>query len=70
MGQGKAFIINNFGAGQGIEEIKARTGDILVTPMATVSLDLGGKVVGGIDFGFAQTGGDLWVWELQSWMLH
>jgi len=48
----------------------ARAGDILVTPLATVSLDQGGKVVGGIDFGFAQTGGDLWVWELQSWMLH
>jgi cyclase len=62
----KAFMIKNFGTGRGIEEIKARTGDILVAPMATVSLDLGGKVVDVIDFGFAQTGGDLWVWEPQS----
>ena len=62
----KAFMIKNFGTGRGIEDIKARTGDILVAPMATVSLDLGGKVVDVIDFGFAQTGGDLWVWEPQS----
>ncbi len=66
LGDDKAFMIKNFGTGRGIEEIKARTGDILVAPMATVSLDLGGKVVDVIDFGFAQTGGDLWVWEPQS----
>ena len=66
LGDDKAFMIKNFGAGRGIEEINARTGDILVAPMAKVSLDLGGKVVHVIDFGFAQTGGDLWVWEPQS----
>jgi cyclase len=66
LGDDKAFMIKNFGTGRGIEEIKGRTGDILVAPMATVSLDLGGKVVDVIDFGFAQTGGDLWVWEPQS----
>ncbi len=66
LGDDKAFMIKNFGTGRGIEEIKARSGDILVAPMATVSLDLGGKVVDVIDFGFAQTGGDLWVWEPQS----
>jgi len=66
LGDDKAFMIKNFGTGRGIEEIKARTGDILVAPMATVSLDLGGKLVDVIDFGFAQTGGDLWVWEPQS----
>jgi glyoxylase-like metal-dependent hydrolase (beta-lactamase superfamily II) len=66
LGDDKAFMIKNFGTGRGIEEIKARTGDVLVAPMATVSLDLGGKVVDVIDFGFAQTGGDLWVWEPQS----
>ena len=66
LGDDKALMIKNFGTGRGIEEIKARTGDILVAPMATVSLDLGGKVVDVIDFGFAQTGGDLWVWESQS----
>jgi cyclase len=62
----KAFMIKNFGTGRGIEPIKARTGDILVAPMATVMLDLGDKVVHIIDFGFAQTGGDLWVWEPKS----
>ncbi len=66
LGDDKAFMIKHFGTGRGIEEITARTGDILVAPMATVSLDLGGKVVEVIDFGFAQTGGDLWVWEPQS----
>jgi glyoxylase-like metal-dependent hydrolase (beta-lactamase superfamily II) len=62
----KAFMIKNFGAGRGIEEVKARTGDVLVAPGGTVTLDLGGKSVDIIDFGFAQTGGDLWVWEPQS----
>ncbi len=62
----KAFMIKNFGTGRGIEPIKARTGDILVPVMGRTALDLGGKVVEIIDFGFAQTGGDLWVWEPQS----
>ena len=62
----KAFMIKNFGTGRGIEPIQPRTGDVLVAPMSTVLLDLGGKVVHVIDFGFAQTGGDLWVWEPQS----
>jgi cyclase len=62
----KAFMIKNFGKGRGIEQIQARSGDIIVAPLTTVSLDLGGKTVDIIDFGFAQTGGDLWVWEPQS----
>jgi cyclase len=62
----KAFMIKNFGRGRGIEVIKARSADILVAPMSTLTLDLGGKSVDVIDFGFAQTGGDLWVWEPQS----
>ena len=62
----KAFMIKNFGTGRGIEPIKARTGDILVPVMGRTALDLGGKVVEIIDFGFAQTGGDLWVCEPQS----
>jgi len=62
----KAFMIKNLGSGRGIEPIKARPGDILVAPGATLSLDLGGKRVDVIDFGFGQTGGDLWVWEPQS----
>jgi len=62
----KAFMIKNFGAGRGIEAIKARTGDVLVPAGGRISLDLGGKKVDVIDFGFAQTGGDLWVWEPES----
>ena len=59
----KAFMIKNFGTGRGIEPIQARTADILVPAMGRTTLDLGGKTVEIIDFGFAQTGGDLWVWE-------
>jgi cyclase len=55
----KAFMIQNFGTGRGIEEIKARTGDLLVPAGGKITVDV-------IDFGFAQTGGDLWVWEPQS----
>jgi cyclase len=62
----KAFMIQNFSAGRGIEEIKARTGDILVKAGDTLSIDLGGKQVQIIDFGYAQTGGDLFVREPAS----
>lgn len=62
----KAFMIQNFGAGRGIEKIQARLGDILVPSGGRLRLDLGGKQVDIIDFGFAQTGGDLFVWEPQS----
>ena len=65
----KAFMIQNFGSGRGIEEIKARTGDVLIADGAKITLDLGGKTVEVIDFGFGQTGGDLWVWEPQSKVL-
>ncbi len=62
----KAFMIKNFGTQRGIEEIKARTGDLLVPANGKLSVDLGGKTVDIIDFGFGQTGGDLFVWEGQS----
>lgn len=62
----KAFMIKNFGTQRGIEEIKARTGDLLVPENGKLTLDLGGKTVDIIDFGFGQTGGDLFVWEGQS----
>jgi len=39
---------------------------LLVPAGGKITLDLGGKTVDVIDFGFAQTGGDLWVWEPQS----
>ena len=59
----KAFMVKNFGTGRGIEPIQARSGDVLVPPGGRLTLDLGGKQVEIIDFGFAQTGGDLFVWE-------
>ncbi|GAB2857740.1 hypothetical protein GCM10027277_27710 [Pseudoduganella ginsengisoli] len=65
----KAFMVKNFGSGRGIEHIKARSPDIVVAAGSTVSLDLGDKKVDIIDFGFGQTGGDLWVWEPQSKVL-
>lgn len=65
----KAFMVKNFGSGRGIEPIKARAPDIVVASGSTVSLDLGDKKVDVIDFGFAQTGGDLWIWEPQSKVL-
>jgi cyclase len=56
------FMLGAFGKGRGIEQIKPRTGDVLVPKGGVLRLDLGGKVVEVRDFGFAQTGGDLWVW--------
>lgn len=66
----KAFMLKNFGAGRGIEAIKARAADIVVPVNGKVTLDLGGKAVDVIDFGFAQTGGDLFVWEPASRTLY
>ena len=60
------FMMKNFGTGRGIEEIKPVTADILVPKGGKLTLDLGGKSVEIIDFGFAQTGGDLFVWEPES----
>lgn len=65
----KDFMIQNFGQGRGIEEIQARTGNILVGTKSRIQIDLGGKVVDIIDFGFAQTGGDLFIWDSQSKLL-
>ena len=56
------FMIGAFGKGRGIEEIKPRTGDVLIPKGGSLRLDLGGRIVEIRDFGFAQTGGDLWVW--------
>jgi glyoxylase-like metal-dependent hydrolase (beta-lactamase superfamily II) len=56
-----AFMIQNFGQGRGIEEIKPTAADILVNSGASLTIDLGGKTVEIRDFGFAQTGGDLFV---------
>lgn len=56
------FMIQNFGAGRGIEEVVPRTGDILIPEGGSLVLDLGSRAVELHDFGFAQTGGDLFVW--------
>lgn len=65
----KQFMIKNFGSGRGIEPITARTPDVVVPEGGRVTLDLGDKQVEIIDFGFAQTGGDLFVWQPQSKIL-
>jgi len=57
----KAFMIQNFGQGRGIEEINATDADILVGTGGNLSVDLGGVTVDIRDFGFAQTGGDLFI---------
>lgn len=56
------FMIGIFGAGRGIEQAVAKTGDILIPTGGSMTLDLGGRTVLIRDFGFAQTGGDLFVW--------
>ena len=65
----KAFMIQNFGTGRGIEEIRARTGNKLVQAGESITIDLGDREVRIIDFGYAQTGGDLFVWEPKSKVL-
>ncbi len=56
----KKFMAQYFGANRGIEEVVARTADIVVDDRKI--LDLGGKKVEIRHFGFAQTEGDLLVW--------
>ena len=65
----KKFMIQNFGTGRGIEEVKSRASDILIPKDGKLLIDLGNKKVEIIDFGFAQTGGDLFIWEPQSKVL-
>lgn len=56
------FMMSIMGKGRGIEEVKPTPADIMVQKGGAVTLDLGGKTVEIRDFGFAQTGGDLFVW--------
>jgi len=60
------FMMETFGKGRGIEEIKPIAADLLIPKGGKLVLDLGGKQVEIIDFGFAQTGGDLFIWEPES----
>ena len=57
----KEFMIQNFGKGRGIEEIKVTKADILVANKGKISINLGDRIVEISDYGFAQTGGDLFV---------
>ncbi len=56
-----AFMIQNFGEGRGIEEIEPTDADILIGEGGSLTVDLGGIAVDIRDYGFAQTGGDLFV---------
>ena len=60
------FMMQNFGEGRGIEEIKPVVADVLIPKDGKLILDLGGISVEIMDFGFAQTGGDLFIWEPDS----
>jgi glyoxylase-like metal-dependent hydrolase (beta-lactamase superfamily II) len=60
------FMMQNFGEGRGIEEIKPVVADVLIPKGGKLTLDLGGISVEIMDFGFAQTGGDLFIWEPES----
>lgn len=57
----KQFMIQNFGQGRGIEEIVHTEADILVADGGALTVNLGGVSVEIKDYGFAQTGGDLFV---------
>ena len=63
------FMLQNFGKGRGIEQIKPTDADILVGNNSKLTIDLGNKKVEIIDFGFAQTGGDLFVWDAAAKIL-
>ena len=55
------FMMQNFGKGRGIEEIKPVKADTLIKNGGSLTIDLGRKTVVITDHGFAQTGGDLFV---------
>ncbi len=59
--QDTEFMMQNFGTGRGIEQVVPKTGDILVPKNGHITIDLGNKFVDINDYGFAQTGGDLFV---------
>ena len=56
----KKFMAQYFGANRGIEDVVARTADIIVDDKQI--FDLGNKKVEIIHLGFGQTEGDLFIW--------
>lgn len=56
------FMLQNFGKGRNIEDTTPREGDILISENGEQTIDLGNIQVLIKDFGFAQTGGDLFIW--------
>lgn len=63
----KQFMINLFGKGRGIEEVKYRAADVTIAKNNTLSVDMGGgKVVELINTGTAQSPADLFVWMPSS----
>lgn len=66
LAQDKAFMLEHFGHGRGIEPIRAREPDLLVPAGGSLVVDLGDRRVEIHDFGFAQTGGDLFIWDPTS----
>ncbi len=58
----KKFMVQYFGANRGIEDVVARTADIVLEDGARYEIDLGNKKVEILHFGFAQTEGDLFIW--------
>lgn len=57
----KVFMMQNFGQGRGIEDIVATDADILIGESGSLTINLGRISVDIKDYGFAQTGGDLFV---------
>jgi glyoxylase-like metal-dependent hydrolase (beta-lactamase superfamily II) len=57
-----AFMKKYFGSNQGLDELKPQRAHVLVNDQSTIDFDLGGKRIQVMHLGFAQTGGDLFVW--------
>jgi len=57
----KAFMMQNFGTGRGIEDIVATAADVTVSTGGSMTVHMGTYDVSIRDYGFAQTGGDLFV---------
>ena len=56
-----AFMTQTFGEGRGIDDIEPTDADLLIGDGDSLTVDLGDMTVDIHDYGFAQTGGDLFV---------